>query len=361
MRIEVDNVDNRLYKERFIDALYSREANIYPPKKRGNSYVVRCPYCGDSSDPRKAHFYITINLDDNSPILYNCFRCPVGGYMTREVMERLEIADPTLQDGIRLLNRTSDRYDKKQVNEESTILFFDYQLPEVKESPKLDYIRNRLGVDFTTEDFQEMKVITSLKEFLLLNNVKKITCENWVAHMLENQYVGFLSHGSSYIFFRDITGTSEFPWVKYPITEKSRESKSFYSLSAQLDIFTEDEIVVNLSEGVFDILGVRYHISKKETNVVNIAVTGKYYESVVYYLISIGLVGSNVTINFFSDNDEKFNKKRKGKSEDTSIEHYRKIFGKMKYLFKSINVYYNEIGKDVGVTKDKISLIKHKL
>ena len=38
-----------------------------------------------------------------------------------------------------------------------------------------------------------------------------------------------------------------------------------------------------------------------------------------------------------------------------------KTFKELKYLVKEINVYYNELFKDYGISKDKISLIKYRL
>lgn len=351
-------MSNLGFKKKFIESLYQRDGP--EPHIRGNSYVVRCPYCGDSPDIRKAHFYITIHMDDETPILYNCFRCPVGGVVNKEVMARLGLMDEYLTSGITILNKSVVAYDKKEINQETKILVFDYELPEIKDGKKLDYIRNRLGVPFTMEDFYEMKVITSLRDFYKKNDIKKLTCSDKMAYFYEENFVGFLSHGNGYILLRDITGKADIPWIKYPVIEKAREGKVFYSLASQIDIFTEDTITVNLAEGVFDILGVYHHLHKKEKNTINIAVTGKYYETAMYYLIGLGIAGSNVRINIYADNDASFNKKGKT-TNDTSIEYYQNLFKDLKYLFKVVYVYYNEISKDMGVPKEKIMLKKYKL
>ena len=353
---------NREYKEWFIEELYKRPG--YPPNVRGDSYVVRCPYCGDSSNPRHGHFYITIVMDEETPILYNCFKCPAGGVMNRDTMDLLEMEDEDLQKGLSVLNRNSIKYDKREINRETKVLTFDYKLPEIdtrKFGYKLDYIRNRLGLEFDLQTFSEMKVITSLRDFLKLNKINKLTCENSIAYLFERSYVGFLSHGNGYILFRDVTEKAPNPWVKYPITEKSRQGKVFYSMQSEIDLFTKDTININLAEGVFDIFGACYHLHLPKTNSVNIAVTGKYYDTIIYYLISLGLVGSNVVLNIFADNDEKFNKKRKDGGKDTSLEYYQKRLYYIKYLFKRVYIYYNELYKDLGVTKDRISVIRHKL
>ena len=160
---------NQWYNQKFIDSLFQRE---FTPIVRGNSYVVRCPYCGDSSDPRKAHFYITIDMEQNTPILYNCFRCPAGGVMNKEVMEMLGMDNSELTNGIKVLNRTTERYDAKQINSEEVILNFDYQLPEIRDERKLNYIRDRLHLNFTNEDFKEMK--EQAKELLKRSSVIRV-------------------------------------------------------------------------------------------------------------------------------------------------------------------------------------------
>lgn len=350
-------MSNIRFKEEFISSLYQRDGPR--PIVRGDSYVVRCPYCGDSPDIKKAHFYITVHMDDQSPILYNCFRCPAGGVLTAEVMQKLELQGESLYKGVRKLNKNAVHYDKKSIGAKGQVLLFGHTLPDIQDGPKLEYIRKRLGIDFTIDDFKRMKVVTSLKAFLIQNKIKKLTCPDRVAHFYERCFVGFLSHGGGYLLLRDVTGQSHIPWIKYPITSKSKEGVTFYSLESSIDIFTKENIVVNLAEGVFDILGVSYHFQKSEPNTINIAVTGKQYESAIYYLIHTGILGSNVTINIFSDNDRQFNQKNHG--DDTSIEYYQKTFAHIKLLFKSIYVYYNEIGKDYGVPKNQICLIRQKL
>lgn len=45
----------------------------------------------------------------------------------------------------------------------------------------------------------------------------------------------------------------------------------------------------------------------------------------------------------------------------TTLPYYKKLFENYKYLFKEVNLYYNNIGKDVGVPREQISLIDYKL
>ena len=129
-------------------------------------------------------------------------------------------------------------------------------------------------------------------------------------------------------------------------------------MSKELNLFEDREITINLSEGVMDAIGVAYHFGYKDANALNIATTNKYYDSMMFRLVDMGFIGSHITVNIWSDNDDDFNNK---KSNNTSTEYYRNIIGKYKPLFKEINIYHNIKSKDYGVRKDNIILKKERL
>ena len=57
------------------------------------------------------------------------------------------------------------------------------------------------------------------------------------------------------------------------------------------------------------------------------------------------MIGDNIVINIFSDSDhDKY--------------FYQNMMNELSPWVEKINLYYNSIGKDYGVPKDKISLIK---
>ena len=302
-------ISNKEFKEKFIEALMNRD-DSYTIQKSSTQYLTRCPFCGDSNDYKKAHLYIKVDTEDESPIVYNCFRCPAGGVVNKDVLNELGIFTEELQDGIKSFNKNTDKYDKKRINGGIQLINFNYKLPTPKLGYKTDYLSRRLGRQFSIEELENMRVITSLREFCLLNNIRELTCPENYAYIFERDYIGFLSYGNSHILFRDVTGKYELPWIKYPITHKSKENRIFYSIPNDIDIFTEDTITVNLTEGVFDILSVYSNLGYNKPNTINIAVTGKYYEPILYYLIDLGIIGGNVIINIFSDNDKDFNPKK---------------------------------------------------
>lgn len=351
---------NQQIKEDFIQALFDR-VGIYTRRINNTEIRTRCPFCGDSTkNENTGHFYIHINTEDNYPIQYHCFLCESGGVLQPSALNLLDIDDPSLKSGLSTLCKTSTKLDKKGMINEVQMTTFDYKLPDIKIGPKTQYIEDRLGLKgLPEEEFKKMKVITSLRDFCILNKIKKLTCPNNIAFKLEDKYVGFLSYGNSHILFRDITNTEELRWVKYPITQESSANRIFYSMASEIDIFTKDEITINLAEGVLDILSANYNLGYDGPNILNLCVSGKYYDSLILFLVNLGFVGSNITINIFADNDHTFNKKNKNGT--TTIEYYQKILKNYKHLFGKIYVWYNLMSKDIGVPRDQIKLQKYQI
>lgn len=353
---------NKEMKLDLIQALYNREDSFV--RQVGNhEYLTRCPHCGDSKNLNHGHLYIKINPDDNFPVVYNCIReDDFGGILTEDILEMLEIYDVNLKSGLSTLNKTADKFDKKNLSGGIEFKTFDYHTPEITIGPKTEYIENRVGLKFSMEDFEKMKVITSLSDFLNENHLKNTTVSNYVAHALEKYYVGFLTFGNSHILFRDITEKCKIRWFKYPITEESRNNRIFYSMQTEINPLTTEPLIINLSEGVMDTISICYNLSYDKKNIMNFTVSGKYYYALVMQLIDMGIVGSNVTINIFSDNDAMFNKKSgKDAIKSTTLEYYEKVFCNLKYAFKEVNVYYNMKSKDYGVPRDEILVTKKRL
>lgn len=350
---------NREIKEAFIDSLYGRGEFI--KQVNDTEYRTRCPFCGDSkTNLNKGRLYIKINLNDNYPMIYHCFKCEESGIVDDNLLLALDIHDINLKSNIITLNKTSDSIKGQKFFNEDKIVNFNYDLPIINNRYfyKVEYVENRLGKNIYNNELLDFKIITSLKDFLELNNIKKLTMEKFICENLEKNYIGFLSFGGSYILFRDVSNTQKFKWVKYPVTNESKGCKIFYSIGNSINVFTENNININLSEGVMDILSVYKNLEYNSKNDLNIAVGGKQYLSIINILTSMGLTGSNITLNIFSDNDEVYNNKN---NNPTNIKYFKRLLNKVKYLYNEVNIFYNIIGKDVGVSTDKIKLKKYKI
>lgn len=346
---------NRETKLDIIQALSNRD--VYFKQVNDVEYRTRCPYCGDSmNNLNTGHMYIRINPDDNFSIVYHCFKCEESGIMTADVLSALDIDDVDIKSGLYTLNKTAKRADNKNIVSGVQNIYFDYKLPEIKLGKKTEYIENRLGIKFSKDDFKKMKVITSLKDFLILNDIKSITCDRYIANAIERDCVGFLSFGNSHILFRDITNRGAIRWFKYPITNESRKNRLFYSMAGSVDPLTSEKIQINLAEGVMDTLSECYNLGFDDENTMHIAVSGKYYDRILLYLVDLGLVGSNITINIFADNDVQYNNKN---NNPTDINYFRNLLKKYKHLYGEVNIYYNTMGKDIGVPRDEINLKRY--
>lgn len=332
-----------------------RNATSYYRQVTDVEHLTRCPFCGDSLNPNKGHMYMHIVLDDTSPIQYHCARCGEGGYLTPNVLRRFGIESNDLKQLLDQLNHHTGR-DRRMIMEKSYAMF-NYVLPDrVKYPMKLKYIEDRLGIAVTEDVINECKIITSVADFLKTNEIDSLTADKSVVTMYEYDYIGFLSYGNSYILLRDVSGRhKDFSWIKYPITDASRGSKIFYSMSSAIDIETEDPITINIAEGVFDIISIGYNLKQNKLNTINIANTGKEYSSLISFLVSKGLVGSNVTLNIYSDNDKIFNKKENSKRRvKTELQDYKGDLYPYKFLMNGVYVKYNQVFKDYGTTKDNI-------
>ena len=303
-------MNNKEIKLAFIDSLYSR--GEYIRQVNDVQYQTRCPFCGDSKTKlNTGHLYIKVNPEDNYPMVYHCFKCEESGIVNDSFLMAMDINDINLKSNIVSLNKTSDKIKGQKFFNEDKIINFGYKLPEIKDYNKIRYIEDRLENTLSNEDISKFKIITSLRDFLVFNNIKEITMENYICHNIEKNYVGFLTFGGAYILFRDISNRQYYKWIKYPVTEESRGCKLFYSIENSIDVFSRENININLSEGVMDILSLYKNLEYNSSNDLNIAVGGKQYLPILNTLSGMGFVGSNINLNIFSDNDIVFNKKAK--------------------------------------------------
>lgn len=322
-----------------------------PHSKRINpqQIALRCKLCGDSKkDPNKTRFYVQIKED--TPILYNCFNCGASGILTPSILRSFNINDLELNTNLMQYNKTS----VKTINKKFGLLKsdkFNYKVPFGRKKSideiKKRYIETRLNIKLSFEELKELKTVFSLEQFLLYNDIKTLTVDTEKANLLNNDYIGFLSMKNDMIVFRDITSKHKYRYLKYDIFNNLDNAKKFYTIPNKIDIMTNDIIEINLAEGIFDILGVYYHIKKKDLkNKVYAAICGSAYTSVLKYFISLGIFGSNVIVNIYSDSDKDYY-------------WYKNMIKELKPYVKTINLFYNKKEKDFGVPLNRISLKRY--
>lgn len=298
-------------------------------------YKIRCPFCGDSqSDPKDSHMYLKCDHDPTTPIVYYCFKgnCGARGAVGKDFLDRLGIK----VDGIEEF--TNQKFNKISYIKKANIDIITGT--PIMNSPQIRYIEHRLGKGFTYEDYDKFKIIWDMNS--LIPFITDIRVKNTLPSNFNS--VSFLSDDKSVVLTRFFTD-EEPRWKKSKLF--SLDTKSFYTIKALLDLFTAEQIVINIAEGIFDIISV-YKNFNDGGNSVHIASLGADYESAILYAIANGFIGSNVIIKIYIDSniDEKI---LKGK-----IKKYNWVFGKM-YIIKNIK------SEDFGTTIDNIKPIEYQV
>lgn len=300
-------------------------------------YRIRCPICGDSQkNPRDAHCYIKCSYDPNEPLLYNCFKCNSGGKVTSSFLEKL---------GIR--SDISKRLDNQRFNKISSIKKVNIDIitgtPDEHTalvSSQARYIASRLGGGFTAEDLDRFKIIWDI------NSVMGYITDQRTRNSMPNNMssISFLSDDKSALLTRYFSddGTR---WRKIKLFPS--DNRAFYTIRTTLDLFTADDIEVNIAEGIMDVLSI-YKNFNNTSNSVFVAALGSDYITAIDYVIAKGIIGSNVSIKLYIDDDV----------NERSLKYRLK---KYKWVFKDIYIYRNIKSKDVGVTIDKIKLVERKV
>ena len=299
-------------------------------KINSEEFKIRCPICGDSSkNPRDAHCYLKCSNRIDEPILYNCFLCNSKGIVNKTFLKRLGINDKF--DNVLEKQKYNRLISLKNNN--------NIELGNIDLIKKqIDYIDYRLGSGFNIEDFLSFRIICDMriiKDYINDPNIRNTLPNN-------DNSISFLSDDNSLLLNRSFSDNYKYRWRKIKLYENN--TKSLYTIKTTVDLF--NDITLNIAEGIFDVLSIYKNF--RDENSVFIATLGSDYISGLDYGIAKGIVGSNVTVNIYMDNDinEKYLKDK--------LKEY-------KWLFKNIYICKNTLSKDVGVTIDNIKIVKSRV
>lgn len=336
---------NREIKSLIIDKL--RQLDVYYPSDDGIEHTVRCPFCGDSKTPTHAHMGIMINPDNDDLMIYHCFRCGVGGRFTDDTLTEL---------GIHLDEsevRELRNYNKKAVKiAKNTIIHTEnYSVPISEPSqftlPKLAYVNERLGLCLDTHQAAQNKIVLSLYEFMVHNNLKKIEgMKRWMYDYLEKGYVGFLSTNNNLITFRNIDPESSGKrYIKVFINPLNPDTATFYSIPTHLDLSYTSDLHLHIAEGTFDIMSVKYNLPHEEDGFhIFYASCGYSYMSILKHLVRNG-IASNIHLHIYADRD-------KTDSDHRAMLRRNDISAFLEHVTIHRNQFHYE--KDYGVPRNRI-------
>lgn len=298
-------------------------------------YRIRCIFCGDSqSDPREAHMYLKCDQDPTTPITYYCFRanCGAKGAVGKGFLDRIGAKI----DGIEVFtNKTFNKI--SQIKKANVDIITG---TPIMDSPQIKYIEHRLGKGLTYEDYDKFKIIwdmNALIPFITNNRVKNSLPTN-------ADSISFLSDDKSAVLTRFFyVKNDDERWKKTKLF--SLDTKSFYTVKMILDLFTAERIVINIAEGIMDILSVYKNFNDGGKHV-HIASLGADYVAALNYAIANGFIGSNISIRIYIDSniDEKILGKK---------------VKKYTWVFNSIDIIKNIKSEDFGTRIDNIKAIEY--
>lgn len=300
------------FKESLISTgLFKRTSNT--------QYRVKdCPICGD----RKWHCYVKIDLSNDGPVVYHCFKCNNSGFINDKFLEYLGIDNVNIPQFSRfkkldISESVSEKISGRTVDEKDDIKGVS------------EYIYDRIG---------HYPTLVDLQFFNYIGNPMQYTSDYLGTegqNMIYNRYWFRMTNGN--ITGRWHNDDTHMRWLKYKST-KVRGS-GLYKIDIPVDIYQPINVII--AEGIMDVIGLYYNYTELKNNIY-IATLGKDYEKGIRHILGRGIFGDNVVIKIFKDSDVK----------SIYIDH------NLKRLFKRVDIYENLKGKDYGVQREMLDVHK---
>lgn len=333
-------------KEIIIDRL--NELDVCITNADETEYTVRCPYCGDSSNPTHGHLGIKIDVDDvDMPMIWNCLKCGEGGRLSEDLLEDL---------GIHLSNEERDvlkAYDKKLAklsgSRRSILRTARFKVPDKASNlkaakQKFDYVQSRIGHPV---DVVSHKMIVSFRDFLVFNEIESVpNIQTWQYQLIEDNYVGFLSSNNNCITFRRINDNPKVPkHYKCILDPFLPDNATFYSIPTRLNLLYTGPLHVHVAEGIYDILSVKFNLQRDESEKhLFYAACGYSYIKIIRHLARSGII-TDLDLQVYADKDK------------TDRDHYKIVRDSgMSPFLQHMTIHRNGVRgeKDYGVTPDRI-------
>lgn len=299
----------KLIGDAFINMIQRFRPEAKPASNR-TEIIIKCPFCGDS-DGRHNHCYISVPQNERELSLYDCKRavCGAHGILTETVLRKIGCYEPEFLIALTQHNSAVMKLPTYQRIKDIDIFpLANHYITDNKFSLiKLKYINERLGINLTYDDLLKLKIFLNLNDVLELNRLP-ITREEYVVQQLNSHFIGFISFDNSFanmrqVFSKNILPQINYKYINYRLADKIDESKNYYTIPSHIDLSNPMPVNIHVAEGVFDILGIYFHICK-ENNMQNIYITagGKSYnQALEFALEQSGAINYNLHI--YPDND----------------------------------------------------------
>ena len=332
-------ISNKEFKQELINELLT---SIQPSGYKNGELGVRCPYCGDSKNQDHYHLNIRINPEDDQPLYFRCLRCNTTGVLNGNLLAMIGSSSSEYSIQVEKYNRLSCKKHGVLNNKKGIRMKMQPLVINDKVLEKHDYIEGRLGIIIDINELHNKKIVYDFIELMKYNKINKLNGNIDKLKALQNDHVGFLSAKNDFINFRDITGKHKRYYI-YKVINSIDTTGKFYIMPNKIDPFSNEMKTINIAEGVFDILGIYYHIFNKcESNMIYTAINGAGYLNVIKHILNQGIL-CDVNVNIFSD-------------ADRPPSYYKSMIEQISPFVNNIRLFYNNIGKDYGVPSDKIQI-----
>ena len=303
--------------------------------------VCRCCVCGDSSHQDSAHMYIGVKeINGKQTIVYDCKLCSSSGMLTPTLLRKLGIYDLTVEEYIKSTTR-SGHVKTFSEDDDTTKLVYKYPAATKAEQAKVEYMKGRLGIDFSDyENIKKYRIVLNFSKFLKMNNITEPRINKDLIPLLDKEGCGFVSNDKTSISFRNLhykEDEKEFGLDRFTIVHLYQNIKRpyFYTPPMAIDLLTPYPVIA-VTESSFNCINIQnYFYGQDNASVVLGSASRKGCARTIQNLINLtGFV--NGKLNVFCDNDKTFN-----------VEYFEKILEPFQDTF-DITLYLSEEGKDFG-------------
>lgn len=300
-------MDN-LYGLHFINVIKSAIPNARDVAGQ-TEILVRCPFCGDSTNLRNAHFYISVPSNADEVSFYDCKKCPAHGVLDDTVLRKLGCQDADTIIQVQSHNSRVLKLPKYKTLKKINIypLKNNYIRKDKNNEYKLKYINDRIGANFTYADIINLKIFLNLYDVLNANSLELTRHKN-ITDQLDAYFIGFISYDNSFSGLRKITDKELYKtinkrYINYDLVNKNDNSKAYYIIPTQIDVLNPQPVRIHIAEGQFDILSIFYNLNKSNISQnIYIACGGKGYEQTLEFILTeLGII--NYEIHFYPDKD----------------------------------------------------------
>ena len=277
----------------------------------GREIVTRCMFCGDSDNPKHAHFYISVPGTPEELSFYHCKKCGSHGIVTDELLRKIGCNDTQLlveflKHNIAVMNLP--KYKTLKLIDIYPLTWFRIRKANAN-AAKMKYIGSRIGWnDLSFNDIIRLKIFLNLYDVLNDNHLE-LTRDKYITDALDSHFIGFISYDNSFANMRLFDDYPKIPpsinkrYINYDLVNKPEDSKNFYVIPTQINVLDPTPVKIHVAEGPFDILSVFHNLNGGYSRQsAYMACGGKSYTQAIEFLLTeTGLV--NFEIHIYPDAD----------------------------------------------------------